>query len=141
MEEKGRGSSLGVDNSGNAARAQFPVTQRDSITSKWKAYVLLSVIFGRRRQISASFLRSPEERLATEPERVPIIIVHSNRPHHTTRRLERTLVRVLVLKHEGYRHEHEVQQEHGEAETLIHAPAEARNGHDDEKQHHEEDGD
>lgn len=55
--------------------------------------------------------------------------------------LERTLVRVLVFKHEGYRHEHEVQQEHGEPETLIHPPAETGDRHDDEEQHHEEDGD
>ena len=93
------------------------------------------------KSVQVFSVRTPEERLVTGSERVPIIIVHSNRPHHTTRMLDRTLVRVLVFKHEGHRHEHEVQQEHGEAETLIHAPAEAGNRHDDEEQHHEEDGD
>lgn len=48
---------------------------------------------------------------------------------------------VSVLEQQWDGHEHEVQDEHGEAETLVHLPVEAGDGHDDEDQHEEEDGD
>lgn len=44
----------------------------------------------------------------------------------------------LVLEAEADGHEDEVQQEHGEAEALVHLPVEAGDRHDDEQQHHEE---
>lgn len=45
----------------------------------------------------------------------------------------------FVLEHEGDGDENEVEQKHGETEALVHLPPEARDGHDDEQQHHEED--
>lgn len=47
----------------------------------------------------------------------------------------------LVLEAKAHGHKHEVQQEHGEAEALVHLPVEAGDGHDDEQEHHEQDGD
>lgn len=45
----------------------------------------------------------------------------------------------VVLEHEGNGDENEIEQKHGEAESLVHLPPEAGDGHDDEQQHHEED--
>lgn len=47
----------------------------------------------------------------------------------------------LVLEHQWDGHENEVQQEHGETKPSVHLPAEAGDRHDDEQQHHEQDGD
>lgn len=46
-----------------------------------------------------------------------------------------------VLEQQRDCDEHEVKDEHGEAEALAHLPVEAGDGRDDEKKHEEEDGD
>lgn len=46
----------------------------------------------------------------------------------------------LVFEHERDRNEDKVEQEHSETETLVHLPPETGDGHDDEQQHHEQDG-
>lgn len=46
-----------------------------------------------------------------------------------------------VLEQQRDGDEHEVEDEHGEAEALVHLPVEAGDGHDDEQEHEEEDGD
>lgn len=48
---------------------------------------------------------------------------------------------LLVLEHERHGHEDKVEEEHAEAQAPVHLPVEAGDGHDDEDQHHEEDGD
>lgn len=44
----------------------------------------------------------------------------------------------FVFEHERNRYEYKVQQKHGETESLVHFPSEARYGHYYEEQHHEE---
>lgn len=48
---------------------------------------------------------------------------------------------VAVLEQQRDGDEHKVQDEHGEAQALVHLPVEAGDGHDDEDEHEEKDGD
>ena len=45
---------------------------------------------------------------------------------------------LLVAEAQGHQHEHEVQEEHGEAQPLGHLPLAHRDGNDHEHQHREQ---